>query len=985
MSRCGGVARASSATLRRMSRLLRGALSLGMVLCTAAHGAGAQLTVRSWLPWRTIETSRFVFHYPVELEEWTWSVASRMESIDSAVTRIVGYAPTRKTEIVVDDPYAVANGSAWPFLDAPIINFWATPPDPRDDIGEFRDWGEMLATHEFAHIAHLTRPSRNNFTRRVWEALPVDLGPISINAPRWVIEGYATYVEGRVTGAGRPHGSWRPAILRQWALEGALPTYDQMNAWGAFEGGSFAYLAGSAYLEWLARERGDSSLVHLWRRMTARRTRGFDEAFAGVFGERARTLYGRFTVDLTANAVAAERELRAAGIDSGVIVQRLAWGTGDPSISCDGKRVALVVRSATRPPRVIVWGTAIEPDTGRATRDSALLAADPEDVPARSIYPPPKRVLATLPPVGGSTYRDPRFLRDGRVLLWRNTARGDGSLSPDLYLWDIAHGSVRRITRGASVRQADPSPDGRFAVATQCRGGRCDLVRVALDDGRITTLARGGTQRSFYRPRLSPDGSTIAVAVHIAARWRIALFDIDGSGSRLVDPNDGADRYDVSFLSPRAMIAVSNLGGIPNLERLDPATGAATTLTRVTGAAVAPVLNPADSSIWFLSLYSKGYDLRRLPVATRAPRPVVVIGPRFFPAGQVPGADGAPIAEGPVSPPRAYGLGNRIFRWIPQPQFGADGVNGTLALTSQDVIGRSSVMGQIGVGEPATWRGGSVSGAWRGYMPELRFQLYGAAQRLRDHRDAALATPPLDVRLAGATFFVEHTHTFERAQNRLQLGVTTSRVTSSLRGAAAPNADTTRWRTFAYAELAAGWQQRVGSLRLSEALGGSLDAGTSFGADFRRGVGWLDLGIRGFPLPMVATGFAGSVSADANAFEHFVIGGESSTLVDHSQLSQRITMAALPLGTDAGTSLLAYRIALPVAALTPYLWGASTTHTGRRFETWHRVVGVEFTTAIGAVPLAGTPAARAEIGIGRSLDSPFVNSTRAYLTFLLTP
>src|SRR5204863_262157 len=134
-------------------------------------------------------------------------------------------------------------------------------------------WGEVLASHEFAHIAHLTRASRNTFMRRVWAALPANLGPIALNAPRWVVEGYATYVEGRVTGSGRPHGAWRPAFLREWALEGQLPTYGQLDASPTYGGDEFAYLAGSAYLEWLVQRQGDSSLVYLWRRMTARRTR----------------------------------------------------------------------------------------------------------------------------------------------------------------------------------------------------------------------------------------------------------------------------------------------------------------------------------------------------------------------------------------------------------------------------------------------------------------------------------------------------------------------------------------------------------------------------------------------------------------------------------------------------------------------------------------------------------------------------------------
>ena len=239
----------------RSSRSRTGILPV-LLLLVQAPPVHAQF-VRSWLPWRTVETAHFALHYPTPLEAWTLDLATRIEGIDSAVARLVGYAPKGKTDVVVDDPYELSNGSAWPYLRRPIINLWATPPDPRDDIGEYARWNDMVASHEFAHVAHLARPSRNPLTRLIWQILPVDLGPLSVKAPRWAFEGYATFVEGRVTGSGRPHGSWRPAILRQWALEGQLPRYEQLDAWGAYEGGSFAYLAGSAFLEWLVAKRGD--------------------------------------------------------------------------------------------------------------------------------------------------------------------------------------------------------------------------------------------------------------------------------------------------------------------------------------------------------------------------------------------------------------------------------------------------------------------------------------------------------------------------------------------------------------------------------------------------------------------------------------------------------------------------------------------------------------------------------------------------------
>src|SRR5690242_8942095 len=463
-----------------------------VLLVCFARPVAAQMFERPWLSWQTVHAGQFDVHYPRRLASWAEFVAARLPAVDTAVTRLAGYAPRQRVQIVVEDPFDISNGFAFPILDEPVIVFWASPPDPRESIGQFRTWGEMLAVHEFGHVAHLTRPSRNPFTRTLWRVAPLALGPIAIRSPRWVIEGYATYIEGVVTGTGRPHGIWRPATLRQWAIEGRLPNYAQLSSWSDFEGGDFAYLAGSAFLEWLARRYGDSSLVDIWRRLTARTNRTFDEAFAGVYGDSPALVYDRFRAEVTADAVQIDSALAHVGLVEGELVQHLARATGDPAISRDGRHVAIVLRSATRPSRVVVWSTTPESDSSERRSRERLLQRDPQDVAARRIYPLPKRAIATLSASDGRAYEDPRWFPDGqRVLLWRSTRQPDGSLRPELYVWDYARHDLRRLTRGGAVRNADPSPDGSRIVALRCGGGHCDVVVIDVASRRIRTIATG--------------------------------------------------------------------------------------------------------------------------------------------------------------------------------------------------------------------------------------------------------------------------------------------------------------------------------------------------------------------------------------------------------------------------------------------------------------------------------------------------------------
>jgi hypothetical protein len=947
-----------------------------LLVCLAVP-ASAQFLSRPWLDWRTIETPRFTFYFPAQFEGWTRDVAERIESIDSAVTQLVGFTPAARTRIIVDDPYNVSNGFALPFVDRPLITFWVTPPDPRESIGNFRSWGEMLAVHEFAHVAHLARPSRNPLTRFFWQLLPLRMGPIATRSPRWVMEGYATFVEGRITSSGRPNNAWRATILRQWALEGRLPTYEQLSAWGDFEGADFAYLAGSAFLEWLAARQGDSSLVLVWRRLTARTTRSFDEAFAGVYGESPRNLYGLFTVDLTTRAVAARERLAAAGLVEGELVQRLSWQTGDPAVADDGRHLAVVLRSRGRPSRVVVWNTAPEPDTLAARAASRLLARDPQDVPARRIYPPPRKPLATLPARNGRSYEEPRFLPNGRdVLLSRSSVRPDGSLRPDLYLWTVPTGRVRRVTVGASLREADPTPDGRRATAVRCAGGRCDLVMVDLFGGAIHTLLPGSVTTSFYRPRVSPDGRAIAVAVQRDDRWRIALVDPDAPAVRYVDPDDGANRFDAAWTPDGALIVVSDRGGIADLERLDPTTHAVQPLTRVTGAAVAPTVNRADGSVWFLALHSHGYDLRRLatpvPIAGR-----VALDSTLVPAIPGRGAPTATLVRHPAGPTRRYPVGARTLFWVPVGSANADGVEGGIALESIDIVGRLSLLGAARAGGDGAWRGASLRAAWRGWRPELGASAFTARQLPSRTAAAPLVGDALDETMSGGSLDAS-----------IDLFGDGFAVTGSLLATGArlegPPARGDGTRAMAGGRIGARMSHIGKDTRAAATLSASASGGRTRDSSFARWIATLGASASSRALLAVAaSAYVGRITDDAPAFERFALGGMTPPLVDPELLPQRIPFAALPTGSAIGTEILGYRVETP-GVLTPYLTAARLTTRGAR-ATWHRAYGVEITAATPPIAPIGTPGGQITLGIARSIDAPFERRVQGYFSVRVSP
>lgn len=955
---------------------------MALAFLLAPSESDAQYLTRPQIPWRTFNTARFDIHFPAEMEEWTRRVAARMEVYADAVNAMVGNAPTARVTVIVEDPSNIANGFALPFMEGPVIFLWPTPPSPSPTFGAHRGWGEALAVHEYGHIAHLTFPSRNARERLLWRFLPTKLSPVAIKAPAWVIEGYATLIEGRITGSGRPFSAGRAAVLRQWALEGKLPTYAQLNGSGAFLGGNMRYLAGSAFLEWLEQRRGDSSLVYLWRRMSARQQRTFDESFAGVFGASAPDLYGAFTVDVTEQALQIRNRLRVAGLVEGELIQRLSGGTGEPALSPDGSRLAIVLRRLNGPSRLVVWSTRPESDSALRLARDRLLARDSLDVLPFDSFPRPRRVIASLRPANGRSHESPRWMPDGvSMLVSRDEPAPNGVRRPDLFLWNTSTRSLRRVTRGAGIRQADPSPDGRDAVGVRCHGGVCSVVMVTLDTGAWRLLVAGHPDLVWHRPRFSPDGARIAVSFQENGHWGIALVDARTGDVRRIPGEGVTTRHSPSFTPTGSeLVAVSERSGISNLEILSLDGSSSRSLTRVTGAVLGPDVSRTDGSVWFLTLRSGGYDVRRLPgLAGVVADDVVSIHGGLAPAAPpTPVAAAVDTAARHGTETRAYGLGPRRWRVLPGGAAGADGSLLTLMLANIDPIGRLSVVSQAGYGSQGTWRGASVAAALKRTAVGLEasaWALEHEPSRSADH----FAPTSTDIRSRGMGALARAAGEGSQTAYVVRAGFSVGQVSNAVLSRAG------RWSTLGEARarlsVPLGPATVVGVGGIAAAVGetnreswqrtivnGSLTLGTA-----RR---WLRAEwVRGAVT-------AAGPDAPGRASEQFVVGGAANPFLDATFLSQRIAVPAVPAGLVGGRTFQTVRVALGGLAWEPYVqWLAA----GDSLTSVKRIAGFERTFAITSLGFARLPGVRARGGVAYSFDEPFQSRTRAYLSLSYTP
>lgn len=971
----------------RPARLLAGA---ALLLALAAAPAWAQGPAADW---RTLETASYRFFYPAEAEDFTRHVAARLEAVRERVAAEVGYRPEGRTEVMVVDPVAAPNGSAWPLQGWGRMILFTSTPGPESALGNFEDWSTDLTLHEEVHLAHLLRPSRRPLEQRLGALVP--LGPVGRKAPAWVTEGYATYLEGRLTGFGRPFSDFRPALLRRWAQQGYLPGYSELNGNPQrFLGGSFPYLVGSAFLEWLVAREGEDSLRHLWARLSAVESRSFDDAFRGVFGDAPDLLYRRFCAELTHQALLAEERDPAR---SGELWLDLAGRPSVPVLSPDGQSLAIVERPIGQPARLVVYATAPDPDAEKKQNDqrAKLLEKDPADVPAVRRKPLPPKELRSLQAVNGGDFQSPRFFADGKaLLLTRLEPDEDGRLIPDLYRFEVATGELRRLTHGAGLRDADPLPDGKAAIALRQRYGKAELVRVELESGQEQVLDAPPFGVALAQPRVSPDGRSLALVVHPGDAWRLEIRPLGDTGEarRIAVPAGALVVDPVWSADGNSIYATVGQGSRLELYRFAVGAaaaedGAAERLTGEPGAAYGAA--PGQDGVFYLALESDGYDVRRAPLAAPATEPEAALATTQPPAtpAESPGIAGAlvasrlppimaaPLAVAEVAEGKPYGGGPPELLPLLGGGSGPDGPTFEIGLRAGDPVGRREAIVLASAGEK---EGGAFALRWRGRpwvlgLDAFGFQEKATARRAENERQ-------------GAAFSLSRQRDRRAVSLRAEIGAGWQRTDLDSGSDADHEVDQERL----YAKGSAVWRRDLGAWRLgARGLVAAAYGENDPGGDFRLASldGRFELAHEphgGQPTRLGLELGGGRTGGEDDV--HFTLGGTYGSLLPAAFRIGQLEVPGLAANLLTGDGFERARLDLELLGLPGKLFGEKYRFdqpAGGRDEIsfW----GAEIDFPWPAQPFLRLPAGRVRVGALQLLEGELEDEIELYLNVTWRP
>ncbi|HEV2131633.1 MAG TPA: hypothetical protein VGR27_11050, partial [Longimicrobiaceae bacterium] len=618
---------------RPVVRWTSGFLLVLLALLLGGTAAEAQYFGRNKVQYRTFDfrvlrTEHFdVYYYPEE-EEAVRDAARMAERWYARLSQILDYRFTERQPLVLYASHAdfqstdVLAGSIGEGTGGVTEAFKQRIVMPL--TGSYQETDHVVG-HELVHAFQYDISGLGRAGGAIEQAAR------RFNVPLWFVEGMAEYL------SVGPVDAHTAMWLRDAAITGEIPSIEQLST----DPRIFPYRYGHALWAYIAGRWGDAVIGQILKQVG--QGVPYAQAFQRVLNVSLDEISDQWQVAIrrTYLPLLSDRQ-EAQEAARPLITQRRKGGRLNlaPAISPDGRRLAFL--SELDFFDIELW--LADAETGEVVR--RLVKGTAFDPHFGSL-----RYIASA----GS------FSPDGRRLVFSALRNGRDVL----VILDVERArKLREIPMPGVPEITNPSwsPDGETIVFSGTEGGISNLYAYNLTTGETRRLTNDGF--ADLMPAVSPDGRTVAFVTDRAPPTDLSTLRYGGYSLALLDLASGEIRLlpavaDAQNINPawardgRSLLFISNRSGIPNIYRLDLASGELFQVTRLfAGVSGITDLSPAmavarDADHLVFSAYEKGgYNL----YALQTPQELAgtLVGP---PGGASTPPPGAEVPLPAVLPP----------------------------------------------------------------------------------------------------------------------------------------------------------------------------------------------------------------------------------------------------------------------------------------------------------------------------------------------
>lgn len=547
------------------------------------------------LNWYTIKGKHCEVHFHDGAERTAKVVAKIADEIWEPITSLYKYEPTT-THYVIKDIDDYSNGATY-FFDNKI-EIWTSALD--FDLRGTHNWLRNVISHEFTHLVQIQSGMKSTRSlpavflqvlnyedeRRpdILYGFPnfiVSYPFATINIPAWFAEGTAQYMRKEFD-----YDNWdthRDMILRSYALDGSMLTWNQMGVFGKTSlGNESVYNSGFALTRYISQKYGEDKLREVSKALGKFGNFTIDAAFKDVLGKDGDEIYNEWKNFLVEDYTRRISQVKVNMI-VGDTIAKDGFGNFYPTFSSDGKKVYYI--------------------SNKSSDYFSPASIYEYDLAAKQEKKIKSGVRSTL-----------ALFKDGKKIIYAKLDDDNPNMYNvhDLYVYDLASEKEERLTYSLRANQPSLSPDEKKIVFIFQKDGTTNLGLVDVDGKNFKQLTFYNNGEQVYNPKFSNDGSYIIFDYSYHHGRDIYKIEVDGVIPTAVIATTHDER-NPCFDKDGSLIYASDETGIFNLYFYNLTTKERKQLTNEIGGAFMPSID-SDGNVTYAGYTSSGYKIFYLTV-----------------------------------------------------------------------------------------------------------------------------------------------------------------------------------------------------------------------------------------------------------------------------------------------------------------------------------------------------------------------------------